>query len=178
MNEEEMVLDGPEGQEGGSADVMERKERYLMRFLKGMVTDRNTTPSLEFCFHAKLTIGSEAEFISPINESLIFIWVVVNVFQPSGMVGRWIVVRVWICPLDDSVGLCPEKTEEEGMITRSSSEISGCCIKAFQCGFGIPSIFQHFEDVCEVTFFCSLTGWYCRFWHSVFRFDNDSAPVV
>jgi hypothetical protein len=41
MNDEEMVLDGPEGQEGGSADVMERKERYWMRFLKGMVTDRN-----------------------------------------------------------------------------------------------------------------------------------------
>jgi hypothetical protein len=41
MNDEEMVLDGPEGQEGGSADVMERKERYWMRFLKGMVTDHN-----------------------------------------------------------------------------------------------------------------------------------------
>jgi hypothetical protein len=37
-----MVLDGPEGQEGGSADVMERKERYWMRFLKGMVTDHNS----------------------------------------------------------------------------------------------------------------------------------------
>jgi hypothetical protein len=42
MNDEEMVLDGPEGQEGGSADVMERKRRYWMRFLKGMVTDRNS----------------------------------------------------------------------------------------------------------------------------------------
>jgi hypothetical protein len=41
MNDEEMVLDGPEGQEGGSVTVMERKERYWMRFLKGMVTDRN-----------------------------------------------------------------------------------------------------------------------------------------
>jgi hypothetical protein len=41
MNDEEMILDGPEGQEGGSVDVMERKERCWMRFLKGMVTDRN-----------------------------------------------------------------------------------------------------------------------------------------
>jgi anthranilate/para-aminobenzoate synthase component I len=41
MNDEEMVLDESEGQEGGSADVMERKERYWIRFLKGMVTDRN-----------------------------------------------------------------------------------------------------------------------------------------
>jgi hypothetical protein len=42
MNDEEMVLDGLEGQEGGSADVMEQKERYWMRFLMGMVTDRNS----------------------------------------------------------------------------------------------------------------------------------------
>jgi hypothetical protein len=37
-----MVLDGSEGLEGGSAGVKELKERYWMRFLKGMVTDRNT----------------------------------------------------------------------------------------------------------------------------------------
>jgi hypothetical protein len=43
MNDEEMVLDGPERQEGGSVDVMERKERYWTRFLKGMVTDRNNS---------------------------------------------------------------------------------------------------------------------------------------
>jgi hypothetical protein len=173
-----MVLDGLGRQEGDSGGVRGLKERYWKRFLKGMVTDRNTTPSLEFCFHAKLTIGSKAEFVSPVNESLIFIWVVMNVFQPSGMIGRWVIVGEWVCPLDDGVGSCPEKTEEEGMIAGSSSEISGCCVKAFQCGLGIPSVFQHFEDVCEVAFFCSFTGWYCWFWHSVFRFDNNSAPVI
>jgi hypothetical protein len=108
MNDEEMILDGPEGQEGGSADVMGRNERYWMRFLKGMVTDRNTTPSLEFCFHAKLTKGSEAKFVSPVNESLIFFWVVMNVFQPSGMKRGWVVVSVWVCSLDDGVCLCPK----------------------------------------------------------------------
>jgi hypothetical protein len=43
MNDEEMILDGSEGQEGGSANEMEWKERCWMRFLKGMVTDRNST---------------------------------------------------------------------------------------------------------------------------------------
>jgi hypothetical protein len=48
---EEWVLDGTSGgmrvladsdrQEGGSAGVRGLKERYWMRFLKGMVTDRN-----------------------------------------------------------------------------------------------------------------------------------------
>jgi hypothetical protein len=42
MNDEEMVLDGSDGQEGSSAGVKGLKERYWMRFLKGMVTDRNT----------------------------------------------------------------------------------------------------------------------------------------
>jgi hypothetical protein len=42
MNDEEMVLDGPEGQEGGSVEAQEEKKRCWMRFLKGMVTDRNT----------------------------------------------------------------------------------------------------------------------------------------
>jgi hypothetical protein len=37
-----MVLDG---QEGDSVGVRGLKERYWMRFLKGMVTDRNTRPS-------------------------------------------------------------------------------------------------------------------------------------
>jgi hypothetical protein len=41
-SDEEMFLEGPDGQEGGFIGVMERKERYWMRFLKGMVTDRNT----------------------------------------------------------------------------------------------------------------------------------------
>jgi hypothetical protein len=44
MDDEEMVLDGPEGQEGGSVGVRGLKERYWMRFLKGMVTDRNNIP--------------------------------------------------------------------------------------------------------------------------------------
>jgi hypothetical protein len=47
MNDEEMILDGPEGQEGGSADVMGWNERYWMRFLKGMVTDRNTDAEVD-----------------------------------------------------------------------------------------------------------------------------------
>jgi hypothetical protein len=146
------VLDGPEEQEGGSADVMERKERYWMRFLKGMVTDRNTTPSLGFCFHAKLTKGSEAKFISPINESLIFCWVVMDVIQPSGMIGRWIVVGLWVCPLDNGIGLCPEETEVEGMVASSSGEIFGCGIKSNLCCLDVPSIFQCFEDSLEVSF--------------------------
>jgi hypothetical protein len=37
-----MVLDVLDGQEGGSAGVKGVKERYWIRFLKGMVTDRNT----------------------------------------------------------------------------------------------------------------------------------------
>jgi hypothetical protein len=106
-----MVLEGSHGEEGGSVHVMEWKERYWMRFLKGMVTDRNTMPSSEFCFHAKLTIGSEAKFISPINELLIFHWMIMDVVQPSGMVGWWIIVGLWVCPLNDGVGLCPEEAE-------------------------------------------------------------------
>jgi hypothetical protein len=35
------VLDGSDRQEGGSVGVRGLKERYWMRFLKGMVTDRN-----------------------------------------------------------------------------------------------------------------------------------------
>jgi hypothetical protein len=64
MNDEEMVLDGPEGQEGGSVDVMERKERYWMRFLKGMVTDRNSNDKFFAsnqticpCFHPASEVG-------------------------------------------------------------------------------------------------------------------------
>jgi hypothetical protein len=38
-----MVLDG---QEGGSEGVRGLKERYWMRFLKGMVTDRNTDAAI------------------------------------------------------------------------------------------------------------------------------------
>jgi hypothetical protein len=64
------------------------------------------------------------------------------------------------------------------VIARSPSEVSGCCIKTFLCSFGIPSIFQHFEDISEVAFFGSFAGWDGWFWHSVFWFDKDSAPVV
>jgi hypothetical protein len=38
-----MVLDGLGRQEGDSGGVKGLKERYWMKFLKGMVTDRNTT---------------------------------------------------------------------------------------------------------------------------------------
>jgi hypothetical protein len=94
-----------------------------MRFLKGMVTDRNTTPSLEFCFHAKLTLGSEAKFVSPINESLIFCWVIMDVLQPSGVERRWVTVGLWICSLDNGVGLCPEKAEVKSVIAGPPGEI-------------------------------------------------------
>jgi hypothetical protein len=40
-SDEERVLDGMDRQEGGSAGARGGKERYWMRFLKGMVTDRN-----------------------------------------------------------------------------------------------------------------------------------------
>jgi hypothetical protein len=36
-----VILNGTGGQEGGSADAKGLKERYWMRFLKGMVMDRN-----------------------------------------------------------------------------------------------------------------------------------------
>jgi hypothetical protein len=150
-----MVLDGPEGQEGGSADVMVRNERYWMRFLKGMVTDRNTTPSLEFCFHAKLTIGSEAEFIPPIDVSLKFCWVVMDVIQPSGMIGRWVIVGLWVCPLNNGICLCPEDTEVKGVIASSPSEVFGCGIKSDLFHLDVPSIFQCLEDGLEVSF-CSF----------------------
>jgi hypothetical protein len=42
MNDEGMILDEQDGQEGGSVGVRGLKERYWMRFLKGMVTDRNS----------------------------------------------------------------------------------------------------------------------------------------
>jgi hypothetical protein len=42
MNDEGRVLDGKDRQEGGPAGVMGWDERYWTRFLKGMVTDRNT----------------------------------------------------------------------------------------------------------------------------------------
>jgi hypothetical protein len=71
-----MVLDGQEDGSGGVEGLM---ERYWMRFLKDMVTDRNTTPFLEFCFHAKLTKGSKTKFVSPVDESLIFCRVVMDV---------------------------------------------------------------------------------------------------
>jgi hypothetical protein len=126
-----------------------------MKFLKGMVTDRNTTPSLEFCFHAKLTaIGSEAEFISPINESLIFCRVVMDVIQPSRSMWGWVVVSLWVCPLDDRVGLCPEEAEIKGVIASSPSEISGSSFESNLFHFGVPSIFQCFEDGLEILFCC------------------------
>jgi hypothetical protein len=54
-NDEEMVLDRPDGQEGDSAGVKGLEERYWMRFLKGMVTDRNRRHILcrrDICAHA------------------------------------------------------------------------------------------------------------------------------
>jgi hypothetical protein len=42
MDDEGRILDGMDGQEGSFAGVKEWKERYWMRFLKGMVTDRNS----------------------------------------------------------------------------------------------------------------------------------------
>jgi hypothetical protein len=137
--------------------MQEEKERYWMRFLKGMVTDRNTTPSSEFCFHAKLTISSEAEFVSPINESLIFCWVVVNIFQPSGMKRWWVAVTLWIGSLDNGVGPRPEEAEEEGMVASSSSEVSGSGVETNLFDLDIPSIFQLFEDSLEVSFRSSFT---------------------
>jgi hypothetical protein len=122
-----------------------------------MVTDRNTTPSLEFCFHAKLTVGSEAKFVSPIDESLIFCWVIVNIFQPSGMEGGWVAVALWVGSLDNGVSPRPEETEEEGMIASSSSEVSGCCVETDLLDLDVPSIFQLFENSLEVSFRSSFT---------------------
>jgi hypothetical protein len=141
-----------DGQEGSFAGVKEWKERYWMRFLKGMVMDRNTTPSLEFCFHAKLTKGSELEFISPINILLIFFWVVANVLQPLGVEGRWIVVSLWICSLDEGIGLCPEEAKVESVVAGPSGKVSGGGFKPNLKHFGVPSIFQLFEDSLEVSF--------------------------
>jgi hypothetical protein len=59
MNDEGRVLDGMDGQEGGSAGVKGRKERYWMRFLKGMVTDCNTVSGphiLAFFCHLDLLL--------------------------------------------------------------------------------------------------------------------------
>jgi hypothetical protein len=44
-----MILEGSHGQESGSVCVIERKERYWMRFLKGMVTDRNIYKTITGC---------------------------------------------------------------------------------------------------------------------------------
>jgi hypothetical protein len=44
-NDEEMVLDGQEGDPEG---VKGMEERYWMRFLKGMVTDRNIRPVQDY----------------------------------------------------------------------------------------------------------------------------------
>jgi hypothetical protein len=41
MSDEDWILDEADGQEGGSAGVKGLKERYWMRFLKGMVMDCN-----------------------------------------------------------------------------------------------------------------------------------------
>jgi hypothetical protein len=152
-----MVLDGLGRQEGGSGGVRDLKERCWMRFLKGMVTDRNTTPSLEFCFHAKLTIGSETKFVSPVNKSLIFVWVIMNVFQPSGMIRGWVIVCLWICPLDDVVSSCPEKAEVESVIASPPGEVFGSGIRTDLFHFDVPSIFQLSEDGLEVSFRSSVT---------------------
>jgi hypothetical protein len=128
-----------------------------MKFLKGMVTDRNTTPSLEFCFHAKLTVGSEAEFISPVDISLIFCWVVMDVFQPSGMIRGWIGVALWVSSLDNGVGLCPEEAEVKSVITSPPGEVLSSGFEANLLDLDVPSIFQLFEDSLEIPFCCSFT---------------------
>ena len=122
----------------------------FLRFLKGMVTDRNTTPSLEFCFHAKLTVGSETEFVSPISEPVILCWMITDVLQPSGVIRGWVIVCLWVCPLDDVVNSCPEKAEVESVIASPLDEVSGSGVKTDLPHFGIPSIFQLFEDSLEV----------------------------
>jgi hypothetical protein len=43
-SDEGRVLDGVDNDKDGSAGVKGLKERYWMRFLKGMVTDRNRGP--------------------------------------------------------------------------------------------------------------------------------------
>jgi hypothetical protein len=48
ISDEEMVLDGSDRQEGGSGGVRGLEERYWMRFLKGMVTDRNNGDTTTF----------------------------------------------------------------------------------------------------------------------------------
>jgi hypothetical protein len=113
--------------------------------------------SSEFCFHAKLTVGSEAKFISPINESLIFCRVVMDVIQPSGVIRGWIVVSLWVCPLDDRVGLRPEEAEVKGVVASSSSEIFGSGFESDLLDLDVPSIFQLFEDRLEVSFRSSFT---------------------
>jgi hypothetical protein len=150
MSDEGRVLDGKDGQEGGSTGVRGQKERYWMRFLRGMVTDRNTTPSLEFCFHAKLTVGSETKFISPINESLIFCWVITDVLQPSGVIRGWVAVTLWVGSLNNGVGPSPEETEEERVVASSSSKVSGSCVETDLLDLDVPPIFQLFEDGLEV----------------------------
>jgi hypothetical protein len=45
-SDEGKLLNQMDGQEGGSAVRKEWKERCWMRFLKGMVTDRNTFTTL------------------------------------------------------------------------------------------------------------------------------------
>jgi hypothetical protein len=118
-----------------------------------MVTDRNTMPSLEFCFHAKLTaIGSEAKFISPINESLVFCWVVVNVFQPSGMVRGWVCMALLVGSLDNGVGPCSEEAEEESVIASPLGEILSSGSEANLLDLDVPSVFQLFEDSLEISF--------------------------
>jgi hypothetical protein len=122
-----------------------------------MVTDRNTTPFLEFCFHTKLTVGSETKFVSPINESLIFCWVIMDVLQPSGVVRGWIGVALWIGSLDNGVGLCPEEAEEKSVITSPLGEILSSGFEPNLLDLDVPSIFQLFEDSLEVSFHSSFT---------------------
>jgi hypothetical protein len=122
-----------------------------------MVMDCNTTPSSEFCFHAKLTIGSEAKFVSPVNESLIFCWVIMDVLQPSGVIGRRIGVALWVGSLDNGIGLCPEEAEEESVIASPPGEVLSSGFETNLLNLDVPSIFQLFEDSLEVSFCSSFT---------------------
>jgi hypothetical protein len=114
-----------------------------------------------------------------------------DVIQPSRMIGRWVIVGLWVCPLDNGVCLCPEDTEVKGVVASSPSEVFGCVIKSDLFHLDVPSIFQCFEDSLEVSF-CSLPIRGCSrdsvFWDvedsvhdvvlGVFRVGNDLSEVA
>jgi hypothetical protein len=54
-----MVLDDADGLGGGSVGVKGMKERYWTKFLKGMVTDRNTGPYYSSAYSHAVNLRSE-----------------------------------------------------------------------------------------------------------------------